>query len=184
MRRERIIWSNYEISIDTPDFINFIKDCYPEYINDDNKKWDVAYEENDLQLECERMNLDIDTNPIYCYGLFGTWRGPKAGHKVTQPTNIAECLYDNDHDYCEWYCDGYDLRFRGTHHDGSSSYTYRELRDGLTPAQIKRFEGKLFSGKASHNTIKYYTKSLMPRIAEVYGWYDYIQRGGKNAKKL
>ena len=92
------------------------------------------------------------------------------GYKIIG-NNIANCLSAcNDEDKVEWYCDRYNLRGTGLHHDGTNYYLYRERKDNINDSQWNNFLNKIYYGKCTKQDISRYTKSLRPRIAKVYGW--------------
>ena len=123
---------------------------------------------NSLYLDDERMNLDIQlNNPILVIADLGLWNGRKSGYRIIESGNIQDILSDNNCDYCKWYCDRYDCKFDGIHHDGQNYYTYREIKD---TEKIDILTEKLYNGTATQADITRYTRSIRPHIARVYGW--------------
>lgn len=164
--QKRIIWSN---EIDLDDFREYIEDEFPE-AESESEKWEIACEINNDYLEDERENLRIDLPAeIVIIADLGRWDGRANGYKVIPSGNIAGCLYD-DCDYITWYCDRYNFRGDGIHHDGKNHYLYRVFREELTEEQKSRFLDAIYYGKCNDRMIRRYTKSIRPYIAEVYGW--------------
>lgn len=167
-----IIWSNWNLDIDDEcwaDYFSQMEDDLEEEFSDD-EKWEMMYELNNDYLEDERCNLNIKLeDDIIVLGDIGRWNGRVRGYKLIQSGNIRDCLSD-DCDYCTWYCDRYNFRFEGAHHDGTNRYLYRQLRPELTWEQRDNFLWKLMNEHVSDRTIRRYTKSIRPEIAKVYGW--------------
>lgn len=165
---EHIIWSNTNINV--ADYADFLQEEYPE-VTDPNEQYELCCEMNDNYLDDERMNLDIELpNPIICIADLGRWNGRHMGYHMIESGNIADCLYTRDCDYCTWYVDRFnDLRFTGTHHDGTNHYLYRELRD-LSDKQMENFLYKLHTGRLTRRDIRRYTTNIGSHIQRVYGW--------------
>lgn len=126
---------------------------------------------NAYDLECylddERMNLDIPTDGrILVVASLGLWTGRHQGFKILDG-NIANILYD-DADYVEWYSDGYNIKATAIHHDGTNYYEYREIREDRNIDNLLHAIAK--GEKITRQKLNYYTKSLHPYVAEVYGW--------------
>ena len=67
----------------------------------------------------ERQNLNKDVNGvIIAFGDLGLWNGRKQGYQILGD-NIAGILQSTQYD-AEWYGDGYDIRGRMSHHDGTN----------------------------------------------------------------
>lgn len=160
---KNIIWSNFTDYVD--DFYNALIESQDE---DEEIDWEDAWNANDDCLRDERDNLNIKTNDIICIGDIGRWNGRVADYKLIG-NNISKCL-SSDCDYVEWYCDRYNLRATGAHHDGTNHYLYRERKDNINDTQWDNFLDKIYYGKCTSKDISRYTKSLKSRIAKVYGW--------------
>lgn len=167
-----IIWSNWNLDIDDEcwaDYFSQMEDDLEEEFSDD-EKWEMMYELNNEYLDDERCNLNIKLDDdIIVIGDIGRWNGRVRGYKLIESGNIRDCLSD-ECDYCTWYCDRYNFRFDGIHHDGTNHYLYRQLRPELTWEQRDNFLWKLSNEHVSDRTIRRYTKSIRPEIAKVYGW--------------
>ena len=165
---KHIIWSNMDINPD--DYADFLREEYPE-VTDPCKQYELCYELNYAYLDDEKANLDIELpHEIICIADLGRWNGRCMGYKLLESGNIADCLWDPDCDYCEWYVDRYnDLCFTGVHHDGRNHYLYRELRD-LSDKQMENFLEKLHTGTLTRRDIRRYTTNIGSHIQRVYGW--------------
>lgn len=130
--------------------------------NIDSDNYDADY-----YLEDERMNLDIPTDGrILVIADLGLWNGRRQGYKIING-NVSNILYD-DADYVEWYSDGYNIKATAHHHDGTNYYEYREIREDKN---IDNLLNTIYNGEEiTRRQLNYYTKSLHPYVAEVYGW--------------
>ena len=145
--------------------INEIEDDISE-----DKKWDYVYEEMENWLDAEHANLNIDVgNTIIQIAELGLWDGVHHAYKEEKSQNIADLLVRTC-EYCEWWCDANDLRGKMSHNDGTNYILYRRRKDGITDYQWDNFLYKLYTGTANKEHISKYTTSLLPYIAEVYGW--------------
>lgn len=171
--KKNIIWSNYDIDIEN--WKEDYKECHDlsdeemaEVEDYDIYEW--ACNCNNDYLEDERCNLNVDIgDEIIVIGDLGLWYGWRFGYKVINSGNISDCLYDDD-DYCEWYCDRYDMRFKGSNHDGNNYYLYRTWAKNLSENQKENFLEKVYRGRVTHKDILRYTRSIRPWVSAVYGW--------------
>ena len=171
-RIKNVIWSSdnvYSLFRDNEFYEDFMIANEIDEMSD-NERWDLAYEMNNEYLEDERCNLNIDVHsPIIAIADLGLWNGRRTGYKMIRSTNIKDCL-STDCDYAEWYCDAHNFRATMTHHDGTNNILYRMRKEGITEMQWDGFLYKIYTGKVKRSDITRYTKSLLPFIAEVYGW--------------
>lgn len=166
--REHTIWDNW--NVDMNDWQEYLEEEYSQ-IDDEYEQQELVYDLLNSYLDDERVNLNIALDDeIIVIGDLGLWSGRKQGYKIIESGNISDCLYDNNCDYCRWYCDRYNMRFKGAHHDGNNYYLYRTWKENLSDEQKDNFLEKLYYGRATHNDISRYTKSLRPYVAAVYGW--------------
>lgn len=128
---------------------------------------DVDSYDADYYLEDERMNLDIPTDGrILIIADLGLWNGRRQGYKIING-NVRDILYD-EADFVEWYSDGYNIKATAHHHDGTNYYEYREIREDKN---IDKLLDAIYNGEEiTRRQLNYYTKSLHPYVAEVYGW--------------
>ena len=164
---EKLIWSNYpdDITVDE----EFYKTEYPEiYAKGIEAMEEATYDDLYLYLDDEKQNLDIQlSGEILVIGNIGTWKGRRHGYKIIESGNISDIL-NSECDYSKWYSDGYNIKFIGAHHDGTNYYEYREIRDNV---DIEKLLDKIYYGKPiSRQLLNYYTKSILPQVAKVYGW--------------
>jgi len=142
-----------------------------DWVDDDGAQ--MSYEEaellNSIYLDDERTNLDIATEgEIICIADVGRWNGRRHGYKLLghKVSNILQSHSGGDvsFEYTK-------LNVRGTetHHDGTNTYLFRELKGNTHDEQVENAY-KLFSGDLSPSRISYYTKSIAPYVTEVYGW--------------
>jgi len=162
---KKIIWTN---KIDLKDYKDFIGEEYEEDDLTDNEKWQIANDLNGDSLEYERCDLDIQLDGrILVVAKLGLWDGQRIGFRIINSGNIKDILYTND-DFIEWFSDGYNIKGIGNHHDGTNYYEYREIREDRN---VDNLLDKIYSNKEfSRITLNYYTKSILPKVNEVYGW--------------
>ena len=160
-RKRHIIWSS-EINIDNWDF-----DFDEEGLTEEEKYYMVVMN-NNLYLEDERINLNIKLdNPILVIVDLGLWNGRKQGYKMLKERNINSILYSNA-DEVEWYSDGYNIRAKEIHHDGTNYLLYREIKN---MDNIDNFLNKIYNNEEITNaTLNYYTKSINKHVKDFYGW--------------
>lgn len=175
--KERTIFKTYEYH--TLDEIKeleqnekkFLQEEYPEEEHSDEAITERILENIDLWYDDEEANLNKElSNDIICIASIGTWRGRVQGYKICS-SNLQNILrtYSNGCQHgLHVYYDGYNVRAKECHHDGTNSYLYRELR---SDRNMSNFLDKLYSGETiSNRELNYYTKSLRKPIKEVYGF--------------
>ena len=116
---KQIIWSNDSFMDD--EAREYYQDCQREYLEDDgytvsDEEWG---EEVYRWLDDERMNLNVQVDGvIIAFGDLGLWRGRRQGYQILG-SNVADILHSSCDDN-EWYGDGYNIRGRMAHHDGTN----------------------------------------------------------------
>ena len=161
---KRTIWQNIDLKIE--DWKDFLEEYHSD-VTDEYKQMDLIREMNSQYLWDERVNLNekIDGR-ILVLGDIGRWNGRVNGYKILDD-NISSIL-ETDCDYCEWYSDGYNIKFKGMHHDGVNYHLYRVIREDRN---IDNLLNDIYDGKEiSRKKLNYYTKSLHPYVAKIYGW--------------
>ena len=163
--KKYIIWSNLNVNLE--DWQDFLEEEYPN-VKDEYEQYNIVSELNDEYLDDERMNLNkVVDGRILVVGDIGRWDGRVSGYKIIDSGNIKDILY-SECDYVEWYGDGYNIRSVGIHHDGSNYAEYRVIREDRN---IENLLNDIYYGKEiSRAKLNYYTKSLYPYVAKVYGW--------------
>lgn len=168
--KKNIIWQNY--NIDLKNYKDFLEEYYPEVTNEE-EKYCIIEELNNLYLEDERARLDIllDDDIIIIEDI-GLWDGRRFGYKELHSNNIADCLqFAKDCYYAEWYVDSYgNLKSRQSHHDGTHYLLYRAWKKGVTDEQKENVLNSLYFGTISQQTIRRYSEGIGKYIAQVYGW--------------
>lgn len=121
-----------------------------------------------FEYETEQDNLDkeLDGN-ILCIASIGRWNGRFQGYKICG-NNLKEVLGSFGCDEIHVFFDGFNIKSKGYHHDGTNYVEYREIRQDK---DIDRLTNMIYSGKKiTRSIINYYTKSLGSYIKEIYGW--------------
>lgn len=169
--KKHIIWSNYNLDIDD------WREAYAEFLeindmDDDPEDEDAIYEymveTNGEYLYDERANLNkIVDGRILVIADLGLWYGRRSAYRLIDSQNINDIL-SFDHDYADFYGDGYNIRGTEWHHDGVNFYEYRIVREDRN---IENLLDDIYNGREiSRKKLNYYTKSLYSEVAEVYGW--------------
>ena len=91
--------------------------------------------------------------------------GRRQGYQILG-SNIADILHSQC-DEAEWYGDGYNIRGRMIHHDGTNYVLYRIAKDR---DEAERIAAKIYSGEIDEEGFRWRTRSLYPYVADVYGW--------------
>ncbi len=169
--KKHIIWQNIDLNIED------WKDGYEEYIEinnledrnpeDEDEIYDFMVDTNNLYLDDERCNLNKKVDGrILVIADIGRWDGRVQGYEILDD-DISSILYSNC-EYCKWYSDGYNIKFKGIHHDGVNHLEYRVIREDRN---IENLLNDIYNGKEiSRKKLNYYTRSLHPYVAEIYGW--------------
>lgn len=169
---KKIIWSNFDLDVDN------WRDAYKEYLelnemddedpNDEYAIYDFMDETNWSYLDAERANLNRELDGrILIIGDLGLWHGRVPGYRVIDKRNLNSFL-SFEYDYAEFYGDGYNIRGKESHHDGTNYYLFREIREDRN---IDNLLNAIYNGETiSSQKLNYYTKSLYPLVKEIYGW--------------
>ena len=168
--KKRIIWSNMDINPDDWKY-GYKEEAelneWDEDIEDEDNLWRYINETLDYYLDDERMNLNVPTNGrILLIADLGLWNGRKQGYKILN--NNVNSIFDVGEDYNEYYSDGYNIKANCVHHDGCNRYLYRVIREDRN---IQNLLDAIYNGEEiTRQKLNYYTKSLKPYVAKVYGW--------------
>ena len=168
--KKRIIWSNIYINPDEwrEGYKEIAKENgWEEDTDDENNLWNYIYEELDRYIDDERMNLDVPTDGrILVIADLGLWIRRKRGYKILDG-NVKN-IFSISEDYNEYYSDGYNIRACCVHHDGTNYIEYRVIREDRN---IQNLLDAICNGEEiTRKKLNYYTKSLEPYVAKVYGW--------------
>lgn len=126
---KQIIWSSEDILDD--DARERYQDSQREITDDDtytvsDEEWaDEVYG----YLDDKRLNLDKEVDGvIIAFGDLGLWYGRRQGYQILG-SRIANILNSQYYE-AEWYGDGYNIRGRMIHHDGTNYVLYRIAKTG------------------------------------------------------
>ena len=160
---KRTIWSS---KINLPDWEDYLKEEHPD-VTSEMEKYNLAFRLNNEYLYDERANLHRNANGrILVIADLGLWNGRVKGYKILSE-NIADILYNSSCDDMEWYSDGKNIKGTGHHHDGTNHYLYRVIKEDKN---IDVLLTAIRKGTISNHQIGYYTESLHPYVAKIYGW--------------
>ncbi len=142
---KQIIWSSEDRLDDNA------RERYQEFqreVQDDNtyivseEEWaDEVY--GYLDDERHNLNKHID-GVIMVFADLGLWYGRRQGYQILG-SNIADILHSQC-DEAEWYGDGYNIRGRMIHHDGTNYVLYRIAKDR---DEAERIAAKIYSGEST-----------------------------------
>jgi hypothetical protein len=165
------IWSNRDIDFDAwkADLIEYQKENEyddPEDVTDSDV-YSFIEESLSNQFDDEKYNLDVVTDGrILVIADLGLWHGRKQGYKILND-NVNN-IFGTGEDYTEWYSDGHNIKATASHHDGTNYYEYRVIREDRN---INNLLDAIYNGEEiTRKKLNYYTKSLHPYVAKVYGW--------------
>lgn len=133
----------------------------------DEEVWDYAYQDNNFWFECERENLDVNTDgQIICIASLGLWKGRRTRYKLLG-NNLQDIFKVIQGDYIKIYFDGFNLCIEDSHHDGTNYYKFREFKPFVNK---ELFCDKLYNGDVNNNDLNRYTNSLRKYVKKIYGW--------------
>jgi hypothetical protein len=133
---------------EVPDF--WIGDCF----------WDG--------LDDEKANLNVETGGhIIAFCDLGFWYGRQKMlfHIGTNVSDILKKRYGCDE--VEWFADRYNIRFNGSHHDGSHHILFRYVE---SREKYEHLGERLANGNLNEEQFRKATKSIRKFVANVYGW--------------
>lgn len=135
---------------------------------DDTVLMELIYEADRLQFDDERIRLNkVLDGEILVIADLGRWNGRFQGYKVIG-RNLQDILSAIGDDEAHFYSDGKNIRADGYNHDGHSYYLFRVVKAGV---DISALLDDIYNGEEiSPRRLGYYTKSLAPYVASVYGW--------------
>lgn len=138
----------------------------PDGVSDEEVN-EFIYDESGMDFECEQDNLNrVLEGKILAIADLGLWSGRVSGYKLLG-TQLAEILTFANEDSFKLYSDGKDIRKIANHHDGTNRILFREVRNGVN---IENLTGRIYHNETiNRKTLDYYTKSLLPVVAEIYG---------------
>lgn len=158
--KKRIIWSNIHIN----------KDDWKEIAeengwNEDELQCFIDEELTDYwNTELENLNVPLDGRVIAIADL-GLWMGRRQGYRILGRN--ANSIFNVGEDYNEYYSDGYNIKATCKHHDGVNYIEYRVIREDR---DIYNLLNDICNGnEITRRKLNYYTRSLLPYVAKVYG---------------
>lgn len=120
----------------------------------------------------EQCNLDVSVGEnILVIGYVGLWNGTFKGYKeLSYKLNNIFNVWDSC-DEIKLYCDRYDVRGIGIHHDGRNTALFRKWKDNVSDENKDRTMNAIYYNKDDADAlVKRYTKSIRPDVQKVYGW--------------
>ena len=167
--KEYTIYDDCNVSLDDyTDVFEQWEEDYGEELTDDDK-WQMVWNELQFWFDAEVGNLNKRlTTEVIAIADLGLWDGRRSGYKILG--NNLNDIFNVTEDYNIWTYDRYNVRGKLIHHDGTNYVLYRAFKDGLTEEQKEHFCDAIYHGKCNERMISRYTRSLVPDVAEVYGF--------------
>ncbi len=157
-KQKRIIWTNN-------DYDEWCEAMQDE-ITEDEINPETYYGECEINLDAERANLKKEVDGyIIAFANLGLWNGRVNGAKLIG-TSVADIL-SSECDYCTWYCDPFNVKFEGVHHDGTNYALYRVAR---SKHHAEHLANLIAYHGMTEESFRRATESLRPYIAATYGW--------------
>ena len=173
-KKHTTIWKSYGM-YDLKELEKFEKDV-KEWLEEDaveniteEKITDEVYFQIDMNFNAETSNLSKELNGrILCIADMGLWNGRRSGYKILG-NNLNEVLTTGiGCDEKEIYCDGFNVKAEGYHHDGRNYVEFREIREDTNYDELLN---KLYDNQpVTRAEIRKYTKSLRPYVKQIYGF--------------
>lgn len=174
MAKHNVIWKSYgmysskELEDYEKDVKEWLEEDAVENITEETIT-DEVYFQIDVLFQDAELNLSKKLDGrIIAIADMGLWYGRRQGYKILE-RNLNEVVSSTiGCDEKEVYCDAYNVRAEGYHHDGTNHVLFRELREDRN---IDNFLEKIYNNETiSSSTLNYYTKSLRPYIKAIYGF--------------
>jgi hypothetical protein len=136
-----------------------------DWINQDTEGEDYNY---DYHFDDEVCNLNKElSNKILVIAELHLWNGVKNGYRILERRNLNEIMYVSQGCDMKVYVEGKDIIMEDRHHDGTSFYTFRLIKD---EDKIHNLTNKIYDGNFSSRDIQRYTTSMGKLVREIYGW--------------
>ena len=160
-KQRRIIWTN-------EDYDEWKKSLIDDGEDEDELTYERYYEDCEVFLDDERSNLNKEVDGyIMAFCDLGFWNGRRNGAKLVG-TNVKDILNTSyGCDYTTFYCDPHNVKFDGSHHDGSHYLFFRVAKD---KDAAERLANKIAYHDMTEEEFRKATRSLRPYVAKVYGW--------------
>ena len=160
-KQRRIIWTN-------DDYDEWKKSLIDDGEDEDELTYERYYEDCEVFLDDERSNLNKEVDGyIMAFCDLGFWNGRRNGAKLVG-TNVKDILNTSyGCDYTTFYCDSHNVKFDGSHHDGSHYLLFRVAKD---KDAAERLANKIAYHDMTEEEFRKATRSLRPYVAKVYGW--------------
>lgn len=176
MAKHNILWKSYGMyslkelaEYEEQAKINLLNNEYTEEEITEEQITQEVYDDIDMDYDCEITNLDVTLNGrILVIANIGRWNGRVNGYKIlgNNLNEVVSCSIGCDEK--EVYCDGFNVRATGYHHDGRNHVEFREIREDRN---IDVLLNKIYDNEPiSRREINYYTRSLRPYVKQIYGF--------------
>ena len=173
--KHNTIWKSYgmynlkELEAEEQATKEWLSECYPEVEQTEEEIAQEIYDRLDMNFDDETMNLDKQLDGrILAIASMGLWNGRRTGYKILG-FNLNEVLTSSiGCDEKEVYFDGFNIKAKGYHHDGTNYVEFRELKEDKN---YDKLLNKIYDNEPiSRQELNYYTKPLGKYVKEIYGF--------------
>ena len=161
-------------STDYEGYEEFIKEEYPDIEEGSMHYWDIINDQMTMWYEDELMNISTVKGDFIALADLGRWNGRRIGYKEVKADTLDEAVKEV---FCRDYMDivfgiedDDEFVYEGHHHDATDYITIREWRKGLSDEAKERFLDTLYEGTVTEKAMRWYTKTIAPKVRRVYGW--------------
>ena len=161
--KKHTIWDS---NINLADWQDFLEEEHPD-VTDEHEQYELVKELNDVYLTDEEINLNIPLDGEILVIINTEAHGKRTSYSIISTRNVRDIL-TSDYDKVKWFSDGYNIKAREQFAGGVNHIEYREIRTNKNFSTLWR---RICNGEdISRRTLNYYTKSILPAVANVYGW--------------
>lgn len=173
--RDHIIWDEDITQEEIDEYIDDMRDEYPDEDESTLEKW--ARQAHADQLDDEKANLkDIrPKNGILGLSVLGLWDGRPSAILVDDVVSVPDCMksYVSGGAYSSLYIyvDGEgEFRIQEAHHDGTNNYWFRTWRHGVPEYKKEELRDLIYNQGDYKGLLDMLTYRLGDLIGDVYGW--------------
>ncbi len=170
---------NYELRLTDEELETIIKENYDEIYNDIHEmNQEYLYDEigYDTRSGHTKGNLDYCEEvkgTILCIGELGLWNGTRHVAEIIDGDSIVKCIKcrTRSAEDSEYFVekDTGELKQYDHHHDGTNTFTYREVKTSVSDAELYNLINKIREGTATETDINKLTKTMGGYVLKLYG---------------
>ena len=170
---------NYELKLTDKELDAVIEENYDEIYNDIremNQEYlydQIGYDTRSGHIKGNLEYCEEVKGTILCIGELGLWNGTQHTAAVIKGHSVADCIacrtrsaLDNEY-FVEK--DTGELKQYDHHHDGTNTFTYREVKASVSDEELDNLIDKIRKGTATEADINKLTKPMGAYVLKVYG---------------